>query len=102
MPLREAARLLALEYGANYYLTRQRAGHTGRPQRQPEYILVLRHHNEVRRLVLHPLEYAVLARLSAGDTLAQALEGADDGRELAELLPGFLGRWLAEGALRWA
>lgn len=100
LPLRDAARLLALDHRADDWLVEQRAGSaTGKPTPGQEFLLVLRHRNAVRRLALHPLEYALLAQLAAGDTLGQALERVGDG-QLAAILPGFLSRWLGEGVFR--
>ena len=94
---RRAARLLALACAANDYLQAFRNGaQTMAMEEQPEYIMVVRHHNEVRRVMLESSEYLLLKTLIEGTALGDALEAVND-ETMAEKLPLYIARWLEYG-----
>lgn len=104
--LRTACRLLALNHGVNDYLT---AFRSEQPLLQlaavPEYLAIIRHHNEVQRIVLATSEYQILYRLAQGipfgaalDTVAELPE--TDINQLSKNLPGYLAHWLKYGFFR--
>ncbi|MFZ4125343.1 MAG: putative DNA-binding domain-containing protein [Rickettsiales bacterium] len=93
---RKALRLLALDAAANHYLQAYREEHplTEIPT-EKEYLCVVRHLNEVRRLVLEPLEYALLQDLVGGKRFAEAFAQVPE--EQAENISTYLSRWIQYG-----
>lgn len=99
--LRTAAQLLALEVAANDYLTAFREGMTPESiEKRPQYVLVVRHHHEVRREVLEQPEYALLNALQEGLPFAQAVASISDYPQLADHLPNYIARWFAGGFMQ--
>lgn len=93
--LRTAAKLLKLDYAANKYLTAFRAGdNILEPEETTEHLLVIRLKNEVRRIVLEPMEYALLAAINNGKSFGEALSLNDAQETLTEKLPHYIARWL--------
>ena len=99
--LRTAAQLLALEVAANDYLTAFREGVTPESiEKRPQYVLVVRHHHEVRREVLEQPEYALLNALQEGLPFGEAVASISDYPQLADHLPNYIARWFAGGFLQ--
>lgn len=103
---RAASSLHAFATPVDDYLMAFRAGDKpGRPADKKNWLIVLRHKNQVNRLPLAEGEFALLCLLAEGLTLAQALEDPRlapclEQAEFAASLQGWLSRWLAEGILR--
>jgi hypothetical protein len=94
---RTALKLLKLDVAANDFLQAFRDGHAPTAiSTHEEYLCVLRHANEVKRLNLTAPEHALLAALFKGKSFGEALEQVDD-PNLAEQLPHYLARWLEYG-----
>lgn len=100
--LRTASTLLVLPYAANAYLTAFRVGNAPAMIEQGrEELLVLRHHNEVKRLVLEPAEAMLLHSIQEGQSLGGALTSSTlPEEELAGHLPHYLSRWLGAGVFQ--
>lgn len=96
---RASLRLLTLQASANDYLQQFREHGTADMHDIPEYLALVRHHNEVQRTALEPAEHALLAALVAGAPFGEALERQQDAA-LAERLPLYLSRWLTGGFFR--
>lgn len=96
--LRTASALLRFDYAANVYLT---AFRNNAPLSQlaegDEYLLVIRHHNEVQRLELEKNEYQLLHAIQQGFRFNDALETINQPEQLAEQLSAYLQRWLENG-----
>jgi hypothetical protein len=93
---RTALRMLQFEVAANRYLQAFRDGAPlGAMPVETEYLCVVRHANEVRRLVLEPLEYRLLQHLFAGIPFANAFSDVSEAD--AEKVNGYLSRWLQNG-----
>lgn len=103
--LRAAAELLRLTYPVNDYLTAFRAGEKpGKSVQAEQWLLVLRHRNQVQRLVLEEAEFELLLLLAQGRTLTTALEDERfetfvTGQDFASRLTSWLSRWVSEGVL---
>jgi hypothetical protein len=106
LALRTAAKLLALECAADDYLTSFRAGEKPpRPAPGKQWLLVLRHKHQVRRLHVEEAEHALLSLLAEGLTLEQAFDDTRlapylEQENFAGSLTGWLARWMSEGVLR--
>jgi hypothetical protein len=103
---RAASCLLAFDYPADTYFSSFREeANPGKPPEDKNWLIVLRHRHQVRRLPLAEAEYQMLSLLAEGMSLSQAL---DDSRMAAHLsekgfaaaLRGWLPRWVNEGILR--
>jgi hypothetical protein len=93
---RIALRILAFDVAANAYLQAYREENPLKEiPSEKEYICVVRHMNEVRRLVLEPLEYALLQQLLTGVPFAQAFTHVPE--EQADKVSAYLSRWLQYG-----
>ena len=103
---RAASCLLAFEFPVDDYVSAFRAEEKpDKPLAQKTWLLVLRHKNQVQRLPLEHGEYALLALLAEGLTLAEAFEDprlapALEDENFATSLQGWLARWMAQGVLR--
>jgi hypothetical protein len=80
--LNPACKLLCLDYAANVYLTAQRAGDAPEDiAKQREYLAIIRHENEVKRLPLSKEAHHLLNAISKADhfeaALLQTAEHAD-------------------------
>lgn len=94
---RAALTLLAANYATNTYLQAFRDGHPlSAIAKENEYLCVVRHGNEVKRLVLAPAEYTLLTALFQGASFGEALERTDR-LDLAKELPHYLARWFTYG-----
>ncbi|MBL0319265.1 MAG: putative DNA-binding domain-containing protein [Alphaproteobacteria bacterium] len=103
--LRTASRLLALDCSANAYMSAFREGNMVDMTDNPEYLCVVRHRNEVRRLVLDVAEYHLLSAIHEGLMFNEALEKTAslpgvDVEQLVIQLPQYLSRWFGEGVFR--
>lgn len=99
--LRTASHLLSLDYAAHEYLTAFRQGAApDMIHKIPHYLLVIRHHNEVRREVLEQAEYELLHGLAHGLCFVQAVSSISNQERLAEKLPNYIARWFAGGFLQ--
>lgn len=94
---RAALKLLRLDASAHQYLAAFRAGEAPRHiESAPEHLCVVRHHNEVQRLVLQNDEYVLLSLLCAGSPFGAALDQLSGRISEAELMP-LMARWLKAG-----
>lgn len=99
--LRNAAKLLRLDYQVNAYLKAFRAGENPKQLKEaPEYLLVIRQDNEVKRAILEPMEYAMLHALSSEVRFSDALSRVKNQEALATKLPHYVARWLQNGFFR--
>lgn len=99
--LRAASCLLVLDYDANDYLGAFRAGAAPDTlNKKLQHVLVVRHHNEVKREVLDLVEYELLAALQAGLTFGDAVATVSNQALLAERLPDYIARWFAGGFMQ--
>lgn len=101
--LRTASALLSLSYSAEEYLCAFRDGREGALVSMEEFLCVVRHENEVQRVRLEPMEYALLSAFGRGLSVGTALEEvslhhAPDA--LLTALPGYFERWIRCGVLR--
>lgn len=100
---RKAHRLLSLEAQAEAYLASYRLGDAPKEMKlAPQTLCLVRHRNEVQRLVLDEAESALLAALFQGLPFGQALEDTAalpqmDVDALFTHLPDYMSRWLAHG-----
>ncbi len=95
---RKASKLLCLNFGAHDYLSLFRQGHPSEfLLKKKEYLFILRHDNEVKRLVLDKMEYDVLQSLGQGQNFSNALNSVGKREELLPHLSTYLQRWLEFG-----
>lgn len=100
---RTALTLLTLDYAANDYLTAFRAGNPPEAMRkETQYLCILRHHHEVKRLLCKKEAFILLTTLRAQHTLAKAFDelASDESIDLPSLttsLPHTLQDWLENG-----
>lgn len=100
--LREASVLLGLDFAAEAYISARRRGEEIMvPEAAFSPVMVVRHGNEVRRHVLHPVGYGLLQGLAGGLCMDEALEQAA-GTEgalvvLSQHLQAWFALWVAEG-----
>lgn len=93
---RSASALLAFSYPVHTYLECVRQGeHLDRPVPKNEWVLVVRHENEVRRHLLCEKEYSVLQALYAGQPFAEAVANLTDDDAMA--LQAWMEKWFAHG-----
>ncbi len=94
---RVALRLLKLDCAANAFLQAFRDGEPPTAiAAEEEYLCVVRHENDVRRIVLEPTEYTLLHVMFSGVRFDRALDSIND-PALTEKLPRYLARWLKHG-----
>ena len=100
---RNAAKLIYLEYPAEEYMVALREGREANAaDKNPCYMLIIRHKNEVRRHMLEDTEQLILSCLLMGVPVGEALEGITG--KFPELLPEIEGklqlwfaRWIENG-----
>jgi hypothetical protein len=98
--LRTASALKHFSYPLHAYLTAERAGQTpSHPLPNDEYLLLVRHRNEVQRHVLSPAAYAMLLALRQGAPFGEALSevSLNHPEALARELGGWMQHWLQHG-----
>jgi len=95
---RVALRLFSFNYPVNdYYRAVQDNQSPTLPSKQPSYLAVFRHEDTMWRLDLEKLEYQLLQRLFAGDTVGDALDDLDE--SITESLSKWFSRWIRNGLL---
>jgi uncharacterized protein (UPF0276 family) len=96
--LRQSCRLFAFTYAVNDYFNAVMEGEDA-PAVEPQasYLAVFRHDDDMWRMDLEAQEHALLAKLLAGQTIAEALSGLDGlaGQHLTE----WFARWMRAGLL---
>jgi hypothetical protein len=103
---RAASQLLALSMPADAYLTAFREEKAPAiPELNNNWLIVLRHNHQVKRLPLEEAEYSLLSLLAKGLPLEAALEDARmapylEHDDFASSLSAWVARWVAEGILR--
>lgn len=100
--LRKASRLLSFDRSPNAYICAFRANKApDAPLKASEYLCVVRHDNEVRRVTLESEAYQMLCYIQDGFTFGDAVEktAGDDTDRFVQLLPGYIGKWLEHGIL---
>jgi hypothetical protein len=96
IPLRAASKLLTLSHPVEEYLAAfRREEPIEMPAASTQYMLLVRHENEVKRHIIPAEEYAALTHLQQGASLATALENAPS----IEAVQGWFSQWIAEGFL---
>lgn len=96
--LMPAAQLFEFTHDVNgYYSAVMKEDAPEAPLRQPTHLAVFRHENTMWRMELDAQEYALLLRLSRGETLQEALAQAsiNDPQSLQE----WFARWMQHGLL---
>lgn len=100
---RAAGRSLTLDYPAEAYLVAVREGaQPTPPTTAPNPMFIVRHENEVKRHVLDPTEYKLLAAIGAGQPVGAALEtvAPEELAHVATHLQSWLARWMTGGFFR--
>jgi hypothetical protein len=103
--LRAASRLFAFDYPVEeYFAAFREEKKPATPAPRPNWLLVLRHKHQVKRLALGEAEYLLLSLLAEGHTLGEALDHPHLQPHLDEHsavhLRDWMARWINEGVLR--
>jgi len=100
---RSALRLLRLEYNANDYIIAFRQQQLDTDLiKQEQLLCIVRHNNEVQRLVLDKEEYFIINNLFQGKSFGEALDSATERAEcdisaLTHNLSIYITRWISTG-----
>ena len=99
--LRSSAILLMLDFPVEDYFSKRRAEMAVlSPQRDPSFMLIVRHENVVCRHCLHPVAFSLLSGLQNGLVLGDALERASSShRDAAAVLSSHFQSWFAQWVL---
>ena len=95
---RKALQLFAFDYPVNaYYRAVMDDASPPKPRSKKTYLAVFRHEDVIWRMDLEALEYNLLSRLFAGESVGQALAELED--SAAEKLSDYFSRWMRNGLL---
>jgi len=98
---RHASRVLALDYPVDDWLSAQRAGNVpARPEKNPAFLYVYRHQNNVQRVPLSEAAYMVLERLFRELPVSEALDIPEHENTIAANLQAWFAEWMAKGFFR--
>lgn len=106
LPLRDASKLLQFEYPVNDWLVAQRAGQNpAKSDATQTWLLVYRHHNEVKRLSMSHMEYLMLEKLDAGLDVGEALDSVAAGNpinagDMKTNLQNWFANWMQSGVFK--
>lgn len=96
--LRKAARLLQFEHNTNYWFTETKAGNNPpRPAREPGWLLVIRHNNEVHRHNLCKAQFCLLKNIGSGKSVTNSIDATiNENSADADYITNNLQSWFAE------